>query len=66
MPDDAASAVAERAGGNPLFISEAVRDQAERGEGAELDAVPGAVQGALQARSTGFRRRPGGCSASPP
>ncbi|HVG89492.1 MAG: ABC transporter substrate-binding protein [Gaiellales bacterium] len=50
MPDDAASAVAERAGGNPLFISEAVRDQAERGEGAELDAVPGAVQGALQAR----------------
>jgi ABC-type transport system substrate-binding protein/class 3 adenylate cyclase len=47
LPADVASQLAERAGGNPLFLEEAARDAVEHGEGA---AVPAAIQEALQAR----------------
>jgi class 3 adenylate cyclase/ABC-type transport system substrate-binding protein len=49
LSDEAVAAVADRAGGNPFFIAEAVRDLVERGADGD-GAVPGAVQGALQAR----------------
>ena len=39
--------LAERTGGNPLFLEEAARDAVERGDGA---AVPAAIQETLQAR----------------
>jgi ABC-type transport system substrate-binding protein len=47
LPDDVAAQLAERTGGNPLFLEEAARDAVERGDGA---AVPAAIQEALQAR----------------
>ena len=62
LPDTVADLIAQRAGGNPLFVSEALRDLVERGAlrrangGWELavdpDAleVPALVQGVLQAR----------------
>src|SRR5262249_32253509 len=59
LPGELASLLAERAGGNPFFVGEAVRDLFERGalrrEGGGLVlvgelSVPAAVQGALQAR----------------
>jgi ABC-type transport system substrate-binding protein/class 3 adenylate cyclase len=42
-----AAELAERTGGNPLFVEEAARDAVERGDGA---AVPVAIQETLQAR----------------
>ncbi len=62
LPSDVGALVSERAGGNPFFIEEAIRDLAERGvitpngDGMALQvdladvAVPVAVQTALQAR----------------
>jgi ABC-type transport system substrate-binding protein/class 3 adenylate cyclase len=61
LPDGVASLLVQRAGGNPLFLAEALRDQIERGtleratEGwsATSDSpleVPALVQGVLQAR----------------
>jgi ABC-type transport system substrate-binding protein/class 3 adenylate cyclase len=47
LPDDVAALLAERTGGNPLFLEEAARDAIERGDGA---AVPAAIQETLQAR----------------
>lgn len=47
LPAGLAAQVAERAGGNPLFLEEAARDAVERGDGG---AVPGAIHEALQAR----------------
>src|SRR5580765_6586294 len=47
LPDDVAAHLAERTGGNPLFLEEAARDAVERGDGA---AVPAAIQETLQAR----------------
>ena len=47
LPGDVAARVAERAGGNPLFLEEAALDAMERGNGA---AVPAAIHEALQAR----------------
>ena len=47
LPDDVAARLAERTGGNPLFLEEAARDAVERGDGA---AVPAAIQETLQAR----------------
>src|SRR5436190_9938357 len=47
LPDDVAAQLAERTGGNPLFLEEAARDAVERGAGA---AVPAAIQETLQAR----------------
>src|SRR4051794_8710163 len=47
LPDDVAAQLAERTGGNPLFLEEAARDAVERGDGA---AVPAAIQETLQAR----------------
>jgi ABC-type transport system substrate-binding protein/class 3 adenylate cyclase len=47
LPADVATQLAERAGGNPLFLEEAARDAVEHGEGA---AVPAAIHEALQAR----------------
>src|SRR5215210_2057351 len=44
---EVATQLAGRAGGNPLFLEEAARDAAERGNGA---AVPAAIHEALQAR----------------
>jgi ABC-type transport system substrate-binding protein/class 3 adenylate cyclase len=59
LPEELALILAERAGGNPFFVGEAVRDLLERGalrhENGRLVlvgevSVPAAVQGALQAR----------------
>ena len=55
LPDALAALIAERAGGNPFFLEEALADLIERGALAERDgqlelAVPSAVQEALQAR----------------
>jgi ABC-type transport system substrate-binding protein/class 3 adenylate cyclase len=59
LPAELAALLAERAGGNPFFVGEAVRDLLERGalrrESGRLVlvgdiSVPAAVQGALQAR----------------
>ena len=62
LPDDVARLVVDRAGGNPFFLEEALRDLVERGalrrEGGHVElmvsldelAIPSAVQGALQAR----------------
>ncbi len=47
LPDHIAARLAERTGGNPLFLEEAARDAVERGDGA---AVPAAIQETLQAR----------------
>ena len=47
LSDDVAAQLAERTGGNPLFLEEAARDAVERGDGA---AVPAAIQETLQAR----------------
>jgi ABC-type transport system substrate-binding protein/class 3 adenylate cyclase len=44
---DVAARLAERTGGNPLFLEEAARDAVERGDG---DSVPAAIQETLQAR----------------
>jgi ABC-type transport system substrate-binding protein/class 3 adenylate cyclase len=62
IPDAVSELLAERSGGNPFFLEEAIRDLVERGalqrdngkwtlavDEAEL-AVPALVQGALQAR----------------
>ncbi len=62
LPDTVADLIAQRAGGNPLFVSEALRDLVERGalrrenggwelavDPSELE-VPALVQGVLQAR----------------
>jgi class 3 adenylate cyclase/tetratricopeptide (TPR) repeat protein len=53
IPDDVARLLVDRAGGNPFFLEEAVRDLQERGavgaDAAQL-AVPALVQEALQAR----------------
>ncbi len=62
VPDSVRELLAERAGGNPFFLEEALRDLVERGvlrredgrwglavDEAEL-AIPALVQGALQAR----------------
>ena len=59
LPEELAQLLAERAGGNPYFVGEAVRDLRERGvlEGRDGSlvltgevSVPGAIQEALQAR----------------
>jgi ABC-type transport system substrate-binding protein/class 3 adenylate cyclase len=62
LPDAVAALLAERSGGNPFFLEEALRDLLERGvlrrvngryelaNGAEDVAVPALVQEALQAR----------------
>ncbi len=55
LPEALAALIAERAGGNPFFLEEALADLVERGALAERDgqlelAVPSAVQEALQAR----------------
>jgi ABC-type transport system substrate-binding protein/class 3 adenylate cyclase len=47
LSSDVAAQLAERTGGNPLFLEEAARDAVERGDGA---AVPAAIQETLQAR----------------
>ncbi len=47
LTQDLAAQLAERTGGNPLFLEEAARDAVERGDGA---AVPIAIQETLQAR----------------
>jgi ABC-type transport system substrate-binding protein/class 3 adenylate cyclase len=47
LPPDLAAELAERTGGNPLFLEEAARDLVERGNGA---LVPTAIQETLQAR----------------
>ena len=62
LPESVAELLAERSGGNPFFLEEALRDLVERGALARTDgkweltiredmlAVPALVQGALQAR----------------
>src|SRR4051812_27652920 len=55
LPEALAALIAERAGGNPFFLEEALADLVERGalaeRGGQLElAVPSAVQEALQAR----------------
>jgi ABC-type transport system substrate-binding protein/class 3 adenylate cyclase len=62
LPDAVAELLAERAGGNPFFLEEALRDLVERGAlrrdngrfelavGEDELVVPALVQGALQAR----------------
>ncbi|MEO8290524.1 MAG: ABC transporter substrate-binding protein [Gaiellaceae bacterium] len=62
LPDSVAELLAERAGGNPFFLEEALRDLVERGAlkrdngrwklavGEDELTVPALVQGALQAR----------------
>jgi ABC-type transport system substrate-binding protein/class 3 adenylate cyclase len=62
IPDSVAELLAERSGGNPFFLEEAVRDLVERGAlqrdngkwtlavGEEELVIPALVQGALQAR----------------
>jgi ABC-type transport system substrate-binding protein/class 3 adenylate cyclase len=47
LPAGLAAELAERTGGNPLFLEEAAREAAERGNGA---VVPAAIQETLQAR----------------
>jgi ABC-type transport system substrate-binding protein/class 3 adenylate cyclase len=47
LPTEAAVRLAERTGGNPLFLEEAARDAVEGGDSA---AVPDAIQETLQAR----------------
>jgi ABC-type transport system substrate-binding protein/class 3 adenylate cyclase len=47
LPAALAAELAERTGGNPLFLEEAAREAAERGDGA---VVPAAIQETLQAR----------------
>ena len=47
LPPERAAELAERTGGNPLFLEEAARDLVERGDGA---TVPAAIEEALQAR----------------
>ena len=47
LPPELATELAERTGGNPLFLEEAARDLVERGDGA---VVPTAIQETLQAR----------------
>lgn len=47
ISEELASRLAERTGGNPLFVEEAARDAVERGDGT---AVPTAIQETLQAR----------------
>jgi ABC-type transport system substrate-binding protein/class 3 adenylate cyclase len=47
LPAALAAELAERTGGNPLFLEEAARDLVERGNGA---VVPAAIQETLQAR----------------
>jgi ABC-type transport system substrate-binding protein/class 3 adenylate cyclase len=62
IPDTVAELLAERSGGNPFFLEEAIRDLVERGAlqrenghwklavGEDELAIPALVQGALQAR----------------
>ena len=62
LPESVAALLADRAGGNPFFLEEALRDLIERGAlrrengrfvlavGIDELAVPTLVQGALQAR----------------
>src|SRR5919202_3900129 len=62
LPESVAELLAERAGGNPFFLEEALRDLVERGAlrrengawelavGVDELAIPTLVQGALQAR----------------
>jgi ABC-type transport system substrate-binding protein/class 3 adenylate cyclase len=62
IPDTVSDVLAERSGGNPFFLEEAIRDLVERGAlqrdngkwtlavGPEELAIPALVQGALQAR----------------
>jgi ABC-type oligopeptide transport system substrate-binding subunit/class 3 adenylate cyclase len=62
LPQPVAELLAERAGGNPFFLEEALRDLVERGAlrredghfelavGVDELAIPAVVQGALQAR----------------
>ena len=62
IPDAVAELLAERSGGNPFFLEEAIRDLVERGAlqrdngkwtlavGEDELAIPALVQGALQAR----------------
>jgi ABC-type transport system substrate-binding protein/class 3 adenylate cyclase len=47
LPAGVAAQLAERTGGNPLFLVEAARDAVERGD---AGAVPAAIQETLQAR----------------
>jgi ABC-type transport system substrate-binding protein/class 3 adenylate cyclase len=47
LPAAVAAELAERTGGNPLFLEEAARDLVERGNGA---VVPAAIQETVQAR----------------
>jgi ABC-type transport system substrate-binding protein/class 3 adenylate cyclase len=47
ITEELAARLAERTGGNPLFLEEAARDAVERGDGA---TVPTAIQETLQAR----------------
>jgi ABC-type transport system substrate-binding protein len=47
LPAALAAKLAERTGGNPLFLEEAAREAVERGDGT---VVPAAIQEALQAR----------------
>jgi ABC-type transport system substrate-binding protein/class 3 adenylate cyclase len=47
LSEGLAAELAERTGGNPLFLEEAARDLVERGDGA---VVPAAIQETLQAR----------------
>ena len=50
LPDELARRLLERAGGNPYFVVEAVRDLRERGSLTSESSIPGALQEALQAR----------------
>jgi ABC-type transport system substrate-binding protein len=62
LPESVAELLAERSGGNPFFLEEAIRDLIERGAlerrnggwqlavGEDELAIPAAVQGTLQAR----------------
>ena len=62
LPESVAELLAERSGGNPFFLEEAIRDLIERGAlerrngdwqlavGVDELAIPAAVQGTLQAR----------------
>ena len=55
LPEELAALIAERAGGNPFFLEEALADLLERGALTKRDghielSVPSAVQEALQAR----------------
>jgi predicted ATPase/class 3 adenylate cyclase len=59
LPEELAELVAERTGGNPYFVKEAIRDLRERGALAQENgsavlvrdaSIPAALQGVLQAR----------------